>query len=312
MHSKFKIGHYTDRENITGCSVILCPPDTVASCYLAGSSPGSREVALLSPKKKINHIHALLLTGGSAFGLDAASGVVKFLEEQGIGYPTDYANVPLVPAAVIYDLNIGKANIRPNAENAYQACQQATTDFQSQGSVGAGTGATVGKWAGIATSMKGGLGFASVTLGSLEVCAVTVVNAVGDIVDEQGKIIAGAIDQDGKFMAREGIASRWKLPQVGFAENTVLCALMTNARLTKLEAHIMAHRAQQGLVRAIIPAGTSYDGDIIFSMASAEIDAQSEIVYELGTEAVRQSILSAVHHADALGGHLACKNLQES
>ena len=149
MSRLFKVGHFTDKKNITGCTVIICPPETTASCYICGSAPGSRETALLSPGKKINEIHALLITGGSAFGLGAAQGVMNYLEENNQGYQTGFGVVPLVPAAVIYDLNIGNPKVRPGIDDAYQACLDAKEDFIDEGSIGAGTGATVGKWAGI-------------------------------------------------------------------------------------------------------------------------------------------------------------------
>jgi len=303
MNDKFKIGHYTDKENITGCSVILCPPGTVASCYISGTSPGSREIALLDPVRKMNQIHALLLTGGSAFGLNAAAGVVQYLEEKGIGYETHFGVVPIVPAAVIYDLNIGNAKIRPNAQNAFQACKDATSDLNQQGSIGAGTGATVGKWSGIPNAMKGGFGIATIEFGDIFVTAATVVNAVGDIVDNAGNIIAGAIDDNGELIAAGDSTRRWHPPEVGFAENTVLSAIITNSKLSKLEANILSRRAQNGLARAIIPASTSYDGDVIFTLASGHIEKDPDVIYELATEAVRQSIISSVENAESLGGY---------
>ena len=164
MSEHFKVGHYTDKQNITGCTVILCPPNTIASCYISGSAPGSRETALLDPVRKINEVHALLITGGSAFGLGATQGIMNYLEERSRGYTTGFGVVPIVPAAVIYDLNIGNPKIRPEIDNAYQACLEAKDDFRDEGSIGAGTGATVGKWAGISGGMKGGLGLASAEL----------------------------------------------------------------------------------------------------------------------------------------------------
>lgn len=311
MKSTFKIGHYTDKENITGCTVILCPPDTIASCYISGSAPGSREIALLDPTRKINAIHALLLTGGSAFGLNAAAGVVQYLEEKGIGYKTHFGVVPIVPAAVIYDLNIGNAAIRPTAENAYQTCQEATNDLSQQGSIGAGTGATVGKWSGVPNAMKGGLGVASINHQDIFVHAISIVNSVGDVVDETGTIIAGALDNNGKLIAEGDLTKRWSQPEVGFSENTVLSAILTNAKLSKLEASTLSRRAQNGLARAIIPASTSYDGDVIFTLASGQIRKEPDIVYELATEAVRRSIISGVENTESLGNYPTVKDLRE-
>jgi L-aminopeptidase/D-esterase-like protein len=307
MINTFKIGHYTDKENITGCTVILCPPQTVASCYISGSSPGSREIALLDPSRKINSIHALLLTGGSAFGLNAAAGVVQYLEENNIGYETHFGIVPIVPAAVIYDLSMGNSKVRPTSENAYQACQTAGQDLDSQGSIGAGTGATIGKWSGIHSAMKGGFGISSINSDDVFVSALSVVNAVGDVVDENGEIIAGAIDSEGNFIAQGDATKRWRQPEVGFSENTVLSAVLTNANLTKLEANILSKRAQNGLARAIVPASTSYDGDVIFALASGKIRKDPDLIYEMATEAVRRSIISGVQNADSLGGVKALK-----
>ena len=309
MNRLFKVGHYTDKKNITGCTVILCPPKTTASCYICGSAPGSRETALLSPEKKINEIHALLITGGSAFGLGAAQGIMNYLEENNQGYKTGFGVVPLVPAAVIYDLNIGNPKARPGIDNAYQACIDAKDDFALEGSIGAGTGATVGKWAGISGGMKSGLGLATLELKDAWVTALTVVNAVGDIVKENGEIVAGALDNDGKFMAEKHQNNRWNKPQIGFSENTVICALLTNVSMTKLECNIFARRAQNGLARAVIPASTSYDGDAIFTLSTCTTESDLEIIYELGTETLRRSIISAVEKAESLGGYLARKDL---
>lgn len=309
MITTFKIGHYTDTKNITGCTVILCPPDTVASCHIAGSAPGSRELALLDPARKINAIHALFLTGGSAFGLNAAAGVVQYLEENNIGYETHFGVVPIVPAAVIYDLNIGNGNVRPTAENAYEACQKAVNDFDLQGSVGAGTGATVGKWSGIPNGMKGGLGLVKLTYKDIFVQAVSIVNSVGDVINENGNIVAGASDQKGNFFAEGDPEKRWNPPEVGFAENTVLSAVLTNTKLTKQETNTLARRAQNGLARAIIPTSTSYDGDVIFCLASGINRIDTDIASELAVEAVRRSIISAVENAEGLGGFKSVQDL---
>lgn len=311
MEHTFKIGHYTDEENITGCTVILSPPDTVASCYISGSAPGSRELALLDPTRKIISIHALLLTGGSAFGLNAATGVMRFLEEKKIGYETPYGIIPIVPGAVIYDLNIGNSKVRPSAENAYQACQKATSDFEQMGSIGVGTGATVGKWSGISNAMKGGLGIARIEIDDIFVTAVTVVNSVGDIVDETGRILAGALDSKGKFVAEGDPSRRWHQPEAGFSENTVLTALLTNTKLSKIEANNLSKRAQNGLARAVIPASTSYDGDVIFTLACGVKKCEPDLISEIATEAVRRSILSGVKNARSLGNCSSVKSLKD-
>lgn len=311
MANEFKIGHYTDEKNITGCSVILCPHNTIASCYISGSAPGSREIALLDPVRKVISIHALFLTGGSAFGLNAAAGVVQFLEEKEIGYKTHFGIIPIVPGAVIYDLNIGSSKVRPIAENAYQACQEARPVFTQMGSIGAGTGATVGKWSGIANAMKGGLGIATLSIDDIFVTAVSVVNSVGDIIDEKGKVIAGAIDRKGNLIGEGDISKRWHPPSVGFSENTILIAIITNAKLNKIEANKISRRAQNGLARAVIPASTSYDGDIIFTLACGQKDYDLDLISEIAAEAVRRSILAGVNNADSLGNFPSVETLKE-
>ncbi len=298
----FKIGHYTDKKNITGCTVILTPENTIGSCYIAGSSPGTREIALLAPERKINSINAVLLTGGSAFGLNAAQGVVKFLEEKKIGYFTNYGLVPIVSAAVIYDLNIGNSKIRPSSENAYAACQAASSENNEQGNIGAGIGATVGKWSGIENAMKSGLGIAELNSKSVWVKAISVVNAVGDVIDEKGKIIAGARTKDNKFIAAENRKTRFQPPDIGFSENTVLSVILTNAKIDKLQAYIISKKAFNGLARAIIPANTNYDGDIIFTFSNQQSELLFDILVEMATEAVRLSIINAVKHSSSLGG----------
>jgi len=306
----FKIGHYTDLENITGCSVILMPPATIGSCYVAGSSPGTREIELLNPERKIEQINALLLTGGSAFGLNAAQGVVQYLEEQKIGYETKYGLVPIVPAAVIFDLNIGNNKIRPIAENAYEACQNATDNNWQVGNIGAGTGATVGKWAGIQSAMKAGIGIAELSYKNFFVKTLTVVNAVGDIIDENGKIVAGALNDNKEFIANENRQIRWQPPEVGLSENTVLSAILTNAKISKLQAFILSKKASNGFARSIIPANTNYDGDIIFTFSTCTEEIAFDILIEMTTEAVRQSVISGAKSASSLGNIVGFKDLK--
>jgi L-aminopeptidase/D-esterase-like protein len=310
MENAFKIGHYSDIQKVTGCTVILCPENAVASCYINGSAPGSREIALLEPEKKIQHIHGLLLTGGSAFGLGATEGVVRFLEERGIGYETPFAKVPLVPAAVIYDLYLGHPSGRPSADNAYRACKDAKSTFSEQGNIGVGTGATVGKWAGLEHSMKGGLGIAEEHFRDLWVRSVVVVNSVGDIIDNNGQIVAGAIDSNKKFLAQTGRQNRLHLQETGFGQNTVLSVILTNAQLTKIEAYVLSKRATAGLARSIYPVSTSYDGDIVFVISSGEIKTEIDLVTELSTEALRRGVISGVYNASRIDGCLAVADLE--
>jgi len=288
----FTIGHWSDPVARTGCTVVLPPEGTVASCDVRGSSPGSRELSLLAPDKTMQQINALVLTGGSAHGLAAADGVVRYLEEKGIGYATPWALVPIVPAAVIFDLNNGSATIRPDAESGRSAAAAASSDV-AEGSVGAGTGATVGKWAGIEKSMPGGFAIAAESVAGAIVAAVAVVNAVGDIYGDDGRIIAGAHDDQGWLAGRAGIAvpSRKAIP---LQTNTTLVALLTDARLSKIEANRVAQRMHDGMARAIRPIHTSFDGDAAFCLASGKVDVEFELVAEAGTAATAAAIRRAV------------------
>ena len=288
----FKIGHYTNKEALTGCTVILCPPNTVGSCFVSGNAPGSRELELLSPHMTVSEVHAVVLTGGSAFGLASADGVMRFLEENGIGYQTPWAKVPIVPTAVVYDLNVGDPKIRPTSEDGYKACLNANVNFET-GLVGAGTGTTVGKWAGFEYRMNGGFGFSIIQMDDLIVSAVAVVNSVGDIVDENGRIIAGA-RKDGKFIA-EDKKFRFALQRkIQFGTNTTLVCEMTNAKLSKVDAYKISKRADDGISRAIHPSHTSYDGDVIFTVATKQVDTEFEIVAELSSYVVAEAIRDAV------------------
>ena len=300
MNDTFKIGHYSDHKHVTGCTVIICPENNVASCYISGSAPGSREVSLLAPERKIMSISAILLTGGSAFGLGAAEGVMNFLEKKQLGYQTPYGNIPIVPAAVIYDLNIGNKSVRPTAENAGYACKNAASSFEDQGSIGAGTGATVGKWSGIENAMKGGLGIAESRTDSTWIRCVSIVNAVGDILNQNGEIVAGSYDRIKKKFNKNNTKPVSTNP--GFGENTVLCVVLTNARLSKIQAYLLAQRAHHGLIRAVYPANTSYDGDILFTVSSNEVETEFETLAVKSADTVQKSIINGVKTAKSLGG----------
>jgi L-aminopeptidase/D-esterase-like protein len=297
MHSLpegFGIGHWSDPEARTGCTVILCPPATVGSADIRGASPGTREFALLAPDKKMSEVHAVLLTGGSAFGLAAADGVVRALEERGIGYSTPWAKVPIVPAAVIFDLNVGSGSRRPGPEDGYRAVAAASAGDIPEGSVGVGTGASVGKWGGLEGAMTGGFGLASLSHGRLIVTAAAAVNAVGDILDERGEVIAGARDTGGGWAAAANPARTLARPPQILQSNTTLVVVMTNARMSKIEAHRASQRGHDGLARAIRPVHTSYDGDAVVWLASGTETADFDQIAELGADAAARAIRSAV------------------
>jgi L-aminopeptidase/D-esterase-like protein len=298
----FKVGHFTEVKAMTGCTVILCPPNTRASCDVRGNSPGSRELALLAPEKSAQEIHAVLLTGGSAFGLAAADGVMRWLEEHNIGYPTPWGKVPLVPTAVVFDLNAGSSAVRPNALSGYRACDTASTGPFDEGNVGAGTGTTVGKWKGSGFWMKGGLGSASVERSGLSVGALAVVNAVGDVINENGTILAGARRPDAQFI---GVTEPYRpLAQGKVLEetNTTLVVVATNAKLSKLELHRVAERMHDGMARAIVPSHTSFDGDVSFALACGDVKADLDLVSEIAAQLTAEAIRRAVKAAKSVGG----------
>jgi len=288
----FSAGHWSDTEALTGCTVILCPEQTTAACDIRGNSPGSRELPLLDSIRTMPAIHALLLTGGSAFGLAAADGVMRYLEERGIGYVTPWARVPIVPAAVIYDLNVGSANVRPTADAGYAACTNATGTIAA-GRIGVGTGPMVGKWQGLERAMRGGLGVATGRVGEVTVVAVAVVNAVGDIYDADGTIIAGARGTNQQWAATE-FAGRLQLPLDPAPVNTTLVALLTDAKLSKVDAHRMAIRGHDGMARAVRPVHTSHDGDIVFTLASGNVEGTFDLIAEAGADLTAAAIRNAV------------------
>jgi len=290
------VGHYTDRKALTGCTVVLCPPKTMASCEVRGSAPGSRELALLAPEKQMQEIHAILLTGGSAFGLGAANGVMKYLAENNMGYQTPWALVPIVPSAVIFDLNVGDSATFPTQDNAYRACKNASMKV-GQGNVGAGTGATVGKWHGLDSAMKGGVGTFSIRAGEVVVGALAVVNAVGDVVGHDGHILAGA-QKKGKFFGGEDRLNSLQNEGLLLRNiNTTLVVVASNARLSKVDCYRVAQRAHDGMARAIVPSHTTFDGDTTFALSAGTISAPIDLVAEMGAEATAESIRNAVKHS---------------
>jgi len=300
--TEFQIGNWTDPQGLTGCTVILCPPGTSGSCEVRGFAPGTRETALLAPEKHVNEVHAILLTGGSAFGLAATDGVMTYLRRQGIGYRTPWASVPIVPAAVIYDLGVGRSDVYPTRGSGYAACIDAATNnnWQARGAIGAGTGATVGKWAGPQYQMKGGLGIANIQLDELNVIAVAVVNAVGDVVIDNGTIIAGARAADGAFLAAADPSARFKAfvrpfnTQASAGTNTTIVVALTNVSLQKTELFRIAQRMHDGIARAIVPSHTSFDGDTTFALSHGTIHAPLDLVAELAVSATAEAIRDAV------------------
>ncbi len=314
----FHVGHAQNLRGATGCTVVLCPPGTVGGLDVRGSAAGTRQTDSLHPFHFVDEVHGVLLSGGSAFGLDASGGVMRFLEEKGIGYPTSAARVPIVPTAIIYDLGIGEGKVRPDQEMGYQACLNSRGGKVEEGSVGAGAGASVGKLFGIRWATKGGVGTASrTTPGGVLVGALVVVNAFGDVLDpKEGRILAGARDPQNprSFInsadrIKEGIA----VPRAekGF-QNTTLGVVATNAKLTKRQAIKVAQMAQSGFARTIRPIHSTVDGDLIFALSAGEESADVNALGILAEEAVAESVQRAVREADGLGFLPAYKDLVRS
>src|SRR5215203_412708 len=299
------VGHATDDDGTTGCTAVLFenPEGAVVGVDVRGSSPGTRETDRLGPIGAVRPTHALLLTGGSAFGLAAADGVVRFLEEKGIGLDVGVARIPLVSAAVLFDVVIGDPAVRPDAEMGYRAASSATSSDFAQGSVGAGAGATVGKVLGLDRAMKGGVGSASVRLDDgLVVGALAAVNAFGEIRDPSTRrVIAGPRLEDGtlgdtvQLLPEAAARLRW-------GENTTLGIVATNARLTKPQANKVAQMAHDGLARAVYPVHTTVDGDVVFAASMGEVEALPDVVGAWGARVMEQAILRAVLAAEGLHG----------
>ena len=284
----FRVGHWTDEDAGTGCTVVIPPRGNVASCDVRGSSPGSREIAQLDLEKRLTEVHAVLLTGGSAFGLGAADGVVSWLAEQDIGFVTPIATIPIVPTAVVFDLGVGRSDVWPTAAAGRAACEAARDTNIEVGRVGAGTGCSVGKWAGREGTVPGGLGIATASEEGTTVQALAVVNAVGDVVGEDGSTLAGSTVADPRF--RMGAPSEVPSP-----ENTVLALVACQGRMSKQDARYVAARGSDGITTSVRPAHTRYDGDIVFAVAApGETEANVDLVGYLATRAVAAAVRNAV------------------
>jgi L-aminopeptidase/D-esterase-like protein len=302
-----KVGHFTESRRPTGCTVLLFEKGATAGVDVRGGSPGTRETDLLNPLNTVQQVQAIVLAGGSAFGLDAASGVMRYLEQRRLGFDMGDIVVPVVSAAILYDLEIGDPKIRPTAESGYKACQAATAERVAEGNVGAGAGATIGKMFGMRQAMKSGLGSASVRVGDtgIVVGAVVAVNAIGDVVDPKtGKIIAGARKADGSGFVdsmsriREGYGMR------ADGANTTIGVVATNVALDKAQATKVAQMAHDGLARTIYPVHTPSDGDTIFAVATGTTPSRANpgAIGALAAEVMAQAVLRAVMNARGIAG----------
>ena len=314
-----KVGHYTDSRNATGCTVVLCEDGAVGGVDVRGSAPGTRETDLLSPTAMVDRVHAVLLSGGSAFGLAAATGVMEYLEERGVGVEFGDTRIPIVPAAILFDLGVVSADVRPGADAGRLACRAASSDPMPEGSVGAGTGATVGKLLGRDRCVKGGIGAASIHLGGgLVIGAIVAVNAIGGVVDpETSELVAGPLDHDGVRMLDS--MSLIVSPDFGDAqarpgENTTIGVVATNAKLTKAQANKLASVAHDGLAMAVRPAHLMGDGDTLFALATGKLEMDAPINRLCATSAVcvSRAIVRAVRKATGLGSVNAISELEHA
>lgn len=316
--SGIRLGNAQDLEAATGCTVILCEEGAVAGVDVRGGAPGTRETDLLKPENYVEKIHGVLLGGGSAFGLDAAAGMMEYLEERNIGFDVGVTKVPIVAGAVLFDLTCGNHRIRPDKAMGYQACLASEKEDFSEGSVGAGTGATVGKFLGMQHAMKGGLGTYCIKVGELMVGAVVAVNCLGDVIDpHNGNILAGAFQEDSSTFlnSEEGMIGQYNQATNAFTGNTTIGAIVTNAVMTKAQANKVASMAHNGYARTMRPAHTMFDGDTIFSLTTGSVTADINVVGFLAARVMEQAVIRSIRQATTLGGYKSyndiCKLVEE-
>jgi L-aminopeptidase/D-esterase-like protein len=310
-----RVGHFTDPRRPTGCTVVIAEAGATCGVDVRGGAPGTRETDLLDPVNTVQQVHAVVLSGGSAFGLDTATGVMRYLEERGIGFPAGAGKVPIVPAAILYDLGIGDWTVRPDAKAGYEAARAASAGPIAEGSVGAGAGATVGKLFGTARAMKGGVGTASVRLpdGGV-VAALVAVNALGDVVDPAtGRVVAGMRQPDGKGPGgtMEALVAGAAPGRPLAGQNSTIGVVATNVTLTKAEARKVAQMAHDGLARSVRPVHTPWDGDTLFALSTGGVlmDQAVLVVGALAAEAVASAVLHAVARAIGLPGYPSVADL---
>ena len=300
-----QVGHAQNYDAATGCSVIICEAGATVGVDVRGGAPGTRETDLLNPVNLIQKVHAVILAGGSAFGLDAAAGVMQYLEERGIGFDVQVTRVPIVCGAVLFDLTIGDWRIRPDKDMGYQACVNAVSDACIQGSIGAGTGATVGKILGMERAMKSGLGCYALQSGDLKVGALVAVNCLGDILDPlSGEKLVGPLNEDMQTLAdTEAIMIQTCSEKKNlFTGNTTIGIVATNAAFTKAQATRLASMAQNGYARTMRPAHSMFDGDAIFAMSTGGVEADLSVVGLLAARVMERAVIGAVTNAGSLYG----------
>lgn len=313
---EIKLGHEQDLENLTGCTVLLCESGAVAGVDVRGGAPGTRETDLLNPMNLIDKIHAILLSGGSAFGLDAAGGVMQYLEEKDIGFDVGVAKVPIVTGAVLFDLAVGNPKIRPDKDMGYRACINANKQTCPEGNIGAGTGATVGKFLGLEYAMKGGLGCYALQVGDLKVGAVVAVNAFGDVINPKtGEIIAGTLNADKTSFANTSksfLSLIDKNQHNLLTGNTTIGIIATNAKINKSQANKIASMTHDAYARTIRPVHTMADGDTIFALGTGKVTADINVIGVLANEVMEMAILGAIKSANSVLGIKAYEDIHKA
>lgn len=304
-----KVGHAHSEVGMTGVTVVISEEGATGGVDVRGSAPGTRETDLFKPDKTVEKINAIVLAGGSAFGLDASSGVMHFLENKGIGLDVGFTKVPIVASAVIFDLNVGDHTIRPDKEMGYRACENATFNENRQGNIGCGMGASIGKILGFNNAMKSGIGSASIRVGDLVVSALICVNSLGDVY-EGTEEIAGVYDyNENKLLNTVEIMEKGYIDNSISHTNTTIGVVATNAKLTKAYANKLAETSHNGYAKAINPVHTMYDGDTIFALATNVVEADFNLVLTLGAEVTRRAIVNAILNAESIGNLKAYKDI---
>ena len=305
-----RFGHAQDEDNATGCSVIVCDKPAPCGVDIRGGGPASRETGLLEPTASNDGIHALFLSGGSAYGLDVAGGMMKYLEEHGMGLPVGDALVPIVVGSCIFDLNCVQHHIRPDAKMGYMACVDSENNRNVQGNVGAGMGATVGKLLGNKRAMKSGLGTYAIQVGKLQVGAIVVVNAIGDVYEmDSQKELAGLLNKEGtKMISSEKEAIKWLQLQNHFTSNTTIAAIVTNAKLDKTQMTKVAQLSSNGIARTIRPVNTSMDGDTVYALSCGKVKSSSDVIGTLGAHVLAKAINRAVLETEEKYGYRSAQS----
>jgi L-aminopeptidase/D-esterase-like protein len=307
-----KVGHAQNLEAGTGCSVLICEEGACGGVDVRGGAPATRETDLLNPVNLVERLHAVLLSGGSTFGLNAAAGILQYLEERDIGFDVTVTKVPIVCGASLFDLTVGDSKVRPDGQMGYEACENASNQARDQGNVGAGTGASVGKFYGMERAMKSGLGIYGLQIGELKVASMVAVNSMGDVVDpDSGRALAGLLDvrRENILDTEDAICGRYAQNVDAYGRNTTIGVTVTNGKMTKAQATKVASMTHNGFARVLRPAHTLFDGDTIFALSAGELEADTNAIGILGARTMARALRNAVLHAESAYGLKSWRDL---